>query len=166
MIPADVDMDDLARQLNEDSVAFAGLNAPQMEVDLQPALLEATTRAADGDAGSVGVVVFDWTPGQAADLRDVAQDLMTATGLDTVLVRAPGGGAAVSDIHSRSVVESAQATFLSNWDYVGATHGFVDDLASSGPNWIAVAVAVVAFLAIVCAVTALSVRSALRARHT
>nr|WP_290215966.1 DUF6676 family protein [Corynebacterium atrinae] len=157
-------MSDLARQLNEDTVAFAGANAPQMEVDLQPGLIEATSRAANGEAGSLGVVVFDWTPGKAADLRDVAQDLMDTTGLDTVIVRAPGGGAVVSDIHSRAVVESAQATFLSNWDYVGATQILVDDVANSGMNWIVVAVAILAFVVAVTVVTAWAVHSALRAR--
>lgn len=130
MIPADVDVDDLARQLEEDSVAVGeGREA------LEAALLDAVEHAESTDFGSLGVAVLEHTPPHTADLRDVAQDLQLATGLDTVIVRTPSSGAVVSDVHTRAQLESAQHLFLGDPDLPGATHRLIDQVTAAGINW-------------------------------
>lgn len=161
MIPADIDLDDLADQLNEDGVAIdqLGRDYPSMEGELQQVL----TAAGNSDFGSAGIVLLDSAPERSADQRDIAQDLLNLTELDTVIVRSPGSGAVVSDIHTRAEIESAQWHFLGNGDYVTATRDLIDTINSSGVNWFAVTGILLAALAAVVALTALSVRS--RVRH-
>ncbi len=157
MIPADVDIDDLARQLDEDSVAVGEAHA-----GLEPALADVVGRAEGADFGSLGIVVLDHTPPRTADLRDVAQDLQLATDLDTVLLRTPSSGAVVSDVHDRARLESAQHLFLGDPDIPAAAHRFVDQVSASGVNWGLVAVVAVVLMAVVAAATAWSSLSANR----
>ncbi|AGF72504.1 DUF6676 family protein [Corynebacterium halotolerans] len=156
MIPADIDIDDLTRQLEEDSVAVG-----ENHGGLEPALLDAVAYAEANDFGPLGVVVLDRTPPQTADLRDVAQDLQLATDLGTVLVRTPSSGAVVSEVHTRAELESAQHPFLGNPDIPAATHQFIDQVNAAGINWTLVTVLV---LVVVVAVAAATACSALTAR--
>lgn len=161
MIPADIDIDDLARQLEEDSVAVAaGYRA------LEPELLDAVEHAASMDFGSLGVVVLDRTPPQTADLRDIAQDLQLATDLDTVVVRAPSSGAIVSDVHARAELEAAQHHFLGDPDIPGATHRLIDQVTAAGISWPLVAALILAVVIVVVVATAWSARVAARRVET
>lgn len=135
MIPADVDLDDLNRQLSEDAVAFGTLVPEGRAAELEPGLLDAVTHARGTDFGTLGLVILERTPPQTADMRDVAQELLMATDLDTVIVRAPYSGAVVSDVHSRAELEMAQYPFLGNPDIVGAAHRFVDDVNATAAHW-------------------------------
>lgn len=159
MISAGVDIPDLAQQIGEDSVAYGGDGGEGFTRDVEPGLVDAVAHAESGDFGSVGFVILDRTPQQTADLRDIAQDVLLATDVDTVVVRAPGSGAIVSDVHSRSAIESAQYSFLGDPDVVGAAHRFIDEVAGAGINWALVAAALVLIIAAVVALTIWGVRS-------
>lgn len=135
MIPASVDLDDLALQLDEDSVAFDTFVPPERAAELEPGLIDAVAHADATDFGSLGIVVLQHAPAQTADMRDVAQDLLMGSDLDTVIVRASYSGAVVSDTHSRAELEMAQYPFLGNPDVVGATFRFVDDVNGTAVSW-------------------------------
>lgn len=159
MIPDGVDIDDLSRQLAEDSVAFGSAMPVEQVSSLEPGLIDAVSHAEQSDFGSLGVVVLGQTPSHTPDLRDIAQDLLLGTDVDTVIVRAPESGAIVSDVHSRAAIEEAQYPFLGNPDIVGGVFGFIDDVNGWSANWpLAVALIVVA-LAAVCVATAWAARS-------
>lgn len=161
MIPADVDIDDLTRQLNEDSVAFAPLTPAERVADLEPGLLDAVSHAADSGFGSLGVAVLDHSPPHGPDVRDVAQELLLGTGLETVIVRTPHLGAVVSDVHSRAEIESAERPLLGDPDVVGGVHAFIDTVNGTSIPWGAVAVAALVVVALAVAAT-----SALVARRS
>lgn len=155
MIPADVDIDDLARQLEEDSVAVG-----ENHEGLEPALLDAVDHAESGEFGSLGIVVLDHTPPHTADLRDIAQELQLATELGTVLVRTPSSGAVVSEVHTRAELESAQHPLLGNPDIPVATHQFIDQVNAAGINWPLITVLVLALMVAVATATAWSALAA------
>lgn len=135
MIPADVDLDDLNRQLGEDAIAFGSFVPEGKAADLEPGLLDAAAHARDTDFGPLGLVILERTPPQTADMRDIAQELLMSTDLDTIIVRSPHSGAVVSDVHSRAELEMAQYPFLGNADVVGAAHRFVDDVNATAASW-------------------------------
>ena len=150
MIPDGVDIDDLSRQLAEDSVAFGSFVPVEQVSSLEPGLIDAVSHAEQSGFGSLGVVVLEHTPPHTPDLRDVAQDLLLGTDVDTVIVRAPESGAVVSDVHSRGAIEAAQYPFLGNPDIVGGVFGFIDDVNGSSADWVsAVALIVIALAAVV-----------------
>lgn len=156
MIPADVNIDDLARQLAEDGVAIGEIGDvyPSMEGELQDVLQQ----AAGSEFGRAGIAILDDTPARSADQRDIAQDLLNAVDLDTVIVRSPGSGAIVSDIHSRADIETAQWRFLADSDYVTATRNLAEQVTATDTNWVAVTALMLAAVAVAVVVTALSVR--------
>ncbi|MCS5479507.1 hypothetical protein NYP18_07540 [Corynebacterium sp. YIM 101645] len=158
MIPADVDLDDLNRQLGEDAVAFGAFVPEGKAADLEPGLLDAVAHARDTDFGALGLVILERTPPQTADMRDVAQELLMSTDLDTVIVRAPHSGAVVSDVHSRAGLEVAQYPFLGNPDVVGAAHRFVDDVNASAASWPSATALILLGVAGTAAFTALGAR--------
>lgn len=157
MTPADVDIDDLARQVDDDGVAHSAWDASSHEAfsaELEPGLRDATAYSEQEDLGTLGVVVLDDAPAQTADLRDIAQDVLMSTDVDTIFVKAPGSGAMVSDVHSRSVIESGQPHLLGDPDLVGAIHRFIDHASETGPNWLLLTVLMLAFIAVVVVATA------------
>lgn len=158
MIPADVDLDDLRHQLGEDAVAFGTLVPEGRAAELEPGLLGAVDHARDTDFGTLGIVLLERTPPQAADMRDVAQELLMSTDLDTVIVRSPHSGAVVSDMHSRAELEMAQYPFLGNADIVGAAHRFVDDVNVAAANWPSAAALILLGIAGTAVFTAVGVR--------
>lgn len=158
MIPAGIDTDDLARQIGEDAVAF-GTQVPAGRVaELEPGLVDAVAHADASGFGSLGVVVLGETPPHAPDLRDVAQDLLLATDVDTVIVRAPESGAVVSDLHTRADIESAQYPFLGNPDVVGGVFGFIDGVNGSSVSWASAVTLIAIALVAVVVFTALGAR--------
>ncbi|GAB3591463.1 hypothetical protein CFAEC_07400 [Corynebacterium faecale] len=131
MIPENVEIDALARDLEDDAVAM-GPETGALYPTLEEELIRVTDDAIDGDFGSLGYVVLDTTPAMTADLRDIAQELLNETSLDTVAVRAPGSGAVVSDIHSRAALESAQHEMLGTTDYVEGASLLIRNVTESG----------------------------------
>ncbi|GAB3704301.1 DUF6676 family protein [Corynebacterium nasicanis] len=146
MIPEGVDIDDLASQLGEDSVAFSSTLPVERVGELEPGLIDAVAHAEQSGFGSLGVVVLEHTPAHVPDLRDIAQDLLLDSGLETVVVRTPDSGAIVSDLHSRGAIESAQYRYLGDPDVVGATFRLVDDLNGWSVNWPVVTVLILAVI--------------------
>ncbi|MDO4908508.1 MAG: hypothetical protein Q3962_01475 [Corynebacterium sp.] len=122
MIPANVDIDSLARQLEQGSIAWQSSKSPQRE---DAPYIESALHGTN-----IKLVVLDETPAQTADLRDIAQTLMEKTGSETVVVRAPGSGALVSTHYSRANLEYGQAAFLADGDYTHATQQLVSTLTS------------------------------------
>lgn len=146
MIPADVDIDDLAQQLSKDHVALESSDST-----LHKELVDAIGDLSSTEFGSVGIVVLDKTPDQTADLRDIAQVLLNESSVDSIIVRAPSSGAIVSNIHSRADIESAQWDFLANPDYPEATRIFGEQIMNnpSDATLIAVLFFVMAIVAII-----------------
>jgi len=101
MVPAGVDVADLAGQLEVDGVAYT---SPVLSQDAQ-LNAEVAQGLRDGDGVAVVDVVADRTP----DVRDIAQELQDATGLNTVIVQTPRHVSSVSDTYSRADIESVQA---------------------------------------------------------
>lgn len=165
MIPAGIDIDDLARQVEEDAVAFGPLVPAERIGELEPGLVDATVHAEASGFGPLGVVVLGETPAHQPDLRDIAQDVLLSTDVDTVIVRAPESGAVVSDVHSRADIESAQYPFLGNPDVVGGVHGFIDDVNGLSVSWLSAAVLILLTMAAVAVFTAVGAcrRSSLKA---
>ena len=100
MIPADVDVDDIAAQLSADGVAFSN---PELALDddLQAHI---STSLQPGH----GIAVVDVFPEKIPDLRDLAQTLQQQTGLDTVILQAPMKVSAVSNSYNRAALEAAE----------------------------------------------------------
>ena len=78
------DFDGLAAQLNDDNVAFGTANP--VNDALQTDLLGALDELEAGEIGPTGVVVLETTGQRPGELRDLAQDLQHATGLDLSLI--------------------------------------------------------------------------------
>ncbi|WBT07726.1 hypothetical protein PAB09_07185 [Corynebacterium sp. SCR221107] len=128
MVPESVDVAALVGELSDDQVAIDAAMNPDVAAGMGSGLKEAIAYAQAQDFGSLGFVAFDADPGQHADVRDIAQVLLDDTGLDTVIVRAPGNGAIVSDLYSRAEIEAAQQEFFATADYPAATKAFVDTI--------------------------------------
>lgn len=140
---------ELASQLSVDQVAFADLpEDPALQNQLVAALDEGT-----------GIVVAP--PGQAspADLRDLAQDVLDASELDTVIVRSPEAAVAVSDVYSRSALESAQQRLFAQPDYVVGVREFLGEVDSFAMPWLVLGMGALLALLAVVVWAALSVKS-------
>lgn len=160
MIPENIDINELARELEEDAVAMGAWTAEQYPT-LESDLVGVTEGAATGEFGSLGYVVLDSTPPVTADLRDVAQELLDSTTFETVVVRGPGSGAVVSDVHSRASLEAAQHHMLGTTDYVEGASLFVRDVTESGLftiEWGQVTVGAIIALLIALVIIAIFVR--------
>ncbi|WP_297851002.1 DUF6676 family protein [uncultured Corynebacterium sp.] len=116
------DFDGLAAQLNDDNVAFGTANP--VNDALQTDLLGALDELEAGEIGPTGVVVLETTGQRPGELRDLAQDLQHATGLDTVIVRTPASTAAVSDSLNRAQIEKGQYALIAEPDYAAGVRAF------------------------------------------
>lgn len=157
MIPADIDMPNLAAQLEQDGIAFTTSNPANWQLE---AHLDATLDSLDApELAPMGVVVVERTPDRLADLRDIAQDLVLATDYDTVIVRSPGGAGVVSEHLTRAEIEAGQRAMLSQPDYGEGLRAFVAEAQSLSIPWGAVAVAALLVIAAVCAATYVAART-------
>ncbi|MCK2200154.1 DUF6676 family protein [Corynebacterium callunae] len=158
LIPEDIDIADLAQDLNKDAVMVGPHTAseyPQLEHDL----VEVAKQAQAGDFGSVGLVYLDKTPPMTSDLRDIAQELLNTTDFETVVVRSPESGAVVSDIHSRAVLEIGQGDMLATPDYAAGAQALIEDVTQSSVgaiDWTAVTVMGLVVLTVLLVVIALA----------
>ena len=127
MIPAGVNLSNLTDQLAQDGVAFSD---PTLAADHS---LQETVDAAL--APNHGIAVVDFQPVHASDARDIAQELKDASGLDTVIVQAPGEVAVVSDSYSRGQIESAQQAIPAGIDQVAVLHDFYAGIDQAHFPW-------------------------------
>ena len=116
MIPAGVDVDNIAEQLSEDGVAFSN---PELALD--DALQEPIVDSLHPDHG---VAVVDVFPEKIPDLRDLATALQERTGLDTVILQAPMKVSAVSNSYDRATLEAAEASLPTGLDQVTLLNDF------------------------------------------
>ncbi|AWB81879.1 hypothetical protein C3B44_05520 [Corynebacterium yudongzhengii] len=125
------DAKDAAAQLSEDSVAFVGTEEDaQLARELQDVLGEGE-----------GVVI---TGGGINEPRNAAQDVLNvAEGFETIIIRTPERGTAVSDVHTRVAIESAHGQLSAPGDFAGSVAGFLGDMHGFTVPWLALTVAVV-----------------------
>lgn len=149
-------LEELVSQFVSSSVAFGTDNPVNAELGaaLEAALADANTDSFD----PAGMIVLEQTPPVIADLRDLAQDAATETGLDTVLVRTPHVAVGVSDSLTRAQVERGERAMVAEPDYVAGVHAFADAAESFLVNWPLVVAVIVVVLTAVAAVTAFSAR--------
>lgn len=133
MIPEKVDLDTLRAQISDQGVAIHGKGST--DAAYRHSLEEAIDAADSAGKGSFGIAILDFTPAHTADLRDLAYELHQGTGLDTVIVRAPGSGATVSSAYSRNEIERAQDTFLSTASYATAIREYPEHLSATPIPW-------------------------------
>ncbi|MBC3185538.1 hypothetical protein H7347_02930 [Corynebacterium sp. zg-331] len=134
MIPDQIDLAALSAQLNEQGVAIHGRGSDN--ISWRNDLASAIDAAESTGRGSFGLAVLDFTPAHTPDLRDIAQELHRAAGLDTVIVRAPSSGATVSSVYSRHDIERAQDEFLATANYTTAVREYPEHLADAPIPWI------------------------------
>ncbi|MCK7637020.1 DUF6676 family protein [Corynebacterium pygosceleis] len=133
MIPADIDLPDIADDLAGDGVSIGSLDGEYP--GLADALSGVVEGARESGFGELRFVFLDSAPAVAADQRDIAQDLMDMSGAETLILRSPAGGAVVSDNHSRAAIESAQVHMFANPDLVAGTEMFIGDLDHVTVPW-------------------------------
>ena len=85
---------------------------------------------------------------------------LDTTNINTIIVRAPGSGAIVSDQYSRKTVELAQWDLLGNPDYVSAVDNYVASVSSDSTPWglVTVGLCLVIVAAVVCTFLSLTLR--------
>lgn len=163
----EADLDALSAQLRDGRVAF-GTDNPVNEslaADLTQAMgnMDSTVST---DVGEMGVVVLETTPERPGDLRDIAQDLQNATGLDTVVVRTPHSAAAVSNSLSRAEIESGQLAMVAEPDYAVGLEAFAAEADGFAPPWVVVGLVLAAIVAVVALTTFFSVTTQARWSHS
>lgn len=139
----------LIEQLETDGVAFENPHA------VDPQVADDVTRASHELSGNalpeLGVVVLDHSALGGAGLRDVAQDLNIATGIDTVIVRSPDHAIAVSDTLSRAEIEVAQLSMVAEPNYAQGLREF-----AATANGLTIPWGVVSVVAVILAVTVIA----------
>ncbi|SER49022.1 Rv1476 family membrane protein [Corynebacterium cystitidis] len=137
-------VESLAQQLRHDGVAFSS-NNPANWI-LEESLLEVGQTVTHEGFPQVGVVVLEGHDLHGAQLRDLAQDLNLATGIDTIIVRAPHATAAVSDSFTRSELEAGQLAMESQVDYAAGLLEFSGVVQNFSIPWIPLFSAIIALL--------------------
>ncbi|WP_144792894.1 Rv1476 family membrane protein [Corynebacterium singulare] len=130
MIPAGVDVDNIAEQLSEDGVAFSN---PELALD--DALQEPIADSLHPDHG---VAVVDVFPEKIPDLRDLATALQKETGLDTVILQAPMKVSAVSNSYDRAALEAAEDSLPPGLDQVTLLNDFYASADGFSAPWLAI----------------------------
>lgn len=137
MIPAEIDMADLEGQLAADGIAFGTENP--VNAPLEAAMRDALNVAPTDELGTTGLVVLEQTPAHVPDLRDVAQDLLIASGYDTVIVRTPHVALAVSDTLDRASIDAGQRAMIAQPDYPQGLVDFAEAAADFDMPWLLLA---------------------------
>ena len=145
---ADIDLTPLVKQLREDRVA---LEVPNQTLE-------------DHVAGALnpgtGLVILERTPAHIPAVRDLAQDLSMATGLDTVIVRTPHVAIAVSDSLTRAQVERGERAMVAQPDYGDGVRAFLSTSMETQPAWPAIALIIAAVAAAVVVASWIATRRA------
>lgn len=130
MIPAGVDVDDIADQLSVDGVAFSN---PELALDD-----DLQARIADSLQPNHGIAVVDVFPDKIPDLRDLATTLQEQTGLDTVILQAPMRVSAVSNSYDRASIEAAEDSLPTGLDQVTLLNDFYATADHFSTPWLAI----------------------------
>ncbi|KHO29462.1 Rv1476 family membrane protein [Corynebacterium minutissimum] len=130
MIPAGVDVDDIAEQLSDDGVAFSN---PELALD--DALQEPIAASLHPDHG---VAVVDVFPEKIPDLRDLATTLQEKTGLDTVILQAPMKVSVVSDSYDRAAIEAGEDSLPTGLDQVTLVNDFYATADDFSVPWVCI----------------------------
>lgn len=130
MIPAGVDVDDIADQLSADGVAFSN---PELALDD-----DLQARIADSLQPNHGIAVVDVFPDKIPDLRDLATTLQEQTGLDTVILQAPMRVSAVSNSYDRASIEAAEDSLPTGLDQVTLLNDFYATADHFSAPWLAI----------------------------
>lgn len=160
MIPADVDLEALTADLEDDSVAVGALG--EEYPDLEGYLHEVVQVAAADGRGKYAFVALDRMPDMPADMRDIAQEILLRTDADTVVVRSPHYGTIVSSTHTRAEIEAAEQVIFHDPDYVASFRWLTETLGQETTPWGAVFVAVAIVILITVIMAAISFRSVKR----
>ncbi|WJZ02683.1 Rv1476 family membrane protein [Corynebacterium freiburgense] len=157
MIPQDVDLDALAADINEDSVAVGTLGEqyPNLESELEAVAQQAR---ADGH-GEYAFVALDRMPDMPADMRDIAQELLLRTQAETVVVRSPYYGTIVSSEHTRADIEAAEKVIFNDPNYVGSFRWLTENLGQEPVSWGLVHTGLLAVVIVTIVLAFLSFRS-------
>ncbi|WP_257181776.1 Rv1476 family membrane protein [Corynebacterium cystitidis] len=146
-------LESLSQQLRHDGVAFSS-DDPANWI-LEESLLRAAQTVNHQGFPQLGVVVLEGHELHGAQLRDLAQDLNLATGIDTIIVRAPHATAAVSDTFTRSELEAGQLAMESQADYAAGLLEFSSVVQNFSMPWFALFSAIIALLVAAVIFTAL-----------
>lgn len=130
MIPAGVDVDDIADQLSVDGVAFSN---PELALDD-----DLQARIADSLQPNHGIAVVDVFPDKIPDLRDLATTLQEQTGLDTVILQAPMRVSAVSNSYDRASIEAAEDSLPTGLDQVTLLNDFYATADHFSAPWLTI----------------------------
>lgn len=136
-------MDDysaIIAQLESDGVAFHHSPADK---ELETKLIDALASHPEGE--SLGIVVAG--PGEGG--RNLAEDVLLATELDSVIVRTPEGATGATNDHTRASFEAALDQMAATGDYVEGLHIFLNEVAEHATNWALIAILLVAAIALV-----------------
>lgn len=149
-----IDVESLRAQINSDGVAIDQLG--KTYPSLEPELIAAAQHGEATGFGKTAFVILDQIPGEVSTTRNIAQELLNTTSFDTVIVRAPAGGAVVSHDYSRAQLESAQYDFLANPQIAPAAIEFMDTLNGQFYPWAVINIVIAALVALAIAFVALS----------
>ncbi|AZA13604.1 DUF6676 family protein [Corynebacterium choanae] len=149
MVPADIDIAAIERDLADDGVALGSIGEqyPGLITDSR----ELVEYAQNTDFGNLCLVQVEPAPSFIADHRDIAETILRDTDCTTVIARSLTGGDIVSENFSRAAIEANQFDLLGNPDYVGSARVFVDQVHGHTTSWqlislLAAAVIVTAFV--------------------
>ena len=141
--------DSLVDQLNIDGIAFETAN--EGTGSLEQSLSSTLSSAHDHSGLNVGLVFLDSTP----ELRDLAQDLNLATGIETIYIRTPDVAIATSEKFPRSSIEAGQLASVRASSYEDGVAQFLQEASSRQLDWISVLIAVAVVLIVTCGATAI-----------
>lgn len=154
MTPAEIELDVLECQLRNTGVAFGtGAGSDTELAEQLTGAIHDVVNVAGLNAEQVGVVVLGHVAAPAPDIRDVAQDLQHATGLDTVLLRTPDVAVGVSEEFTRAQVEVGERAMASQPDYASGVSAFFHAARDFEPAWLTLGMLAVAVLVICVAAT-------------
>lgn len=148
---ADPRFESLAGQLSDDGIAFETVNDETGR--LEQSLTTTLEDAHEGAASDVGLVFLDSTPPHVPDLRDLAQDLHLATGIETIYIRTPDVAIATSEKFDRSALEAGQLASVQTLDYQDGVARFLEEASTQQLGWTLVLPAITAVLIFACAAT-------------
>lgn len=149
----------LVGQLNSDGIAFETVNDGTGR--LEQSLFRTLEDAHEGTGHNVGLVFLDSTPPHVPNLRDLAQDLHLATGIETIYIRTPDVAIAASEKFHRSALEAGQLAAVQANDCQDGVARFLQEVSTQQLSWPLTPLAIAAVLILACAATvAQSVRQA------
>lgn len=141
----------LVEQLNIDGIAFETIN--DETIALKRSLVTALESAHEKSDVNVGLVFLDSTPPHVPNLRDLAQDLHLATGIETIYIRTPEVAIATSEEFHRSALEAGQIAAVQASNYEDGVTRFLQEASSQQLSWPLALLAVAAVLIVACCVT-------------